>query len=182
MRCGCNFTVAAALVPLLKPLRRMWDSLENLSLAAKRRLRIVYVLASAILCWVCLGIAERQGLEWFAFALLSIVYLAFITLFLIWIVPPARRVRFAQRRKPLERVGLIFNYLTLLLLLQTFMATWTRRAVMLGVLFVVSWIAFVFFLECLYPTWCGMSRVVFPPGQNDSFDPTAGQGRRARHD
>ena len=109
------------------------------------------------------------------------VYLVFLTLFLFWVIPREHLVRFAKQRKPIERLGLICNYFTALLVLQTLLTTWKQRGIMLGALFVGSWAAFFFFLVFVYPIWSGMATFFVEPDKS-SFDPTARQGRTVRHD
>ena len=180
MRCTCNFTVAAALVPILRPLRNKWDAVfKDASPASKRFARIAYVIASAVLFWLVLSYSEKKGAVWYLYAALSIVYVAFFTFFLLWVVPREHLSRFVRQRKGVVRIGLIFNFFTALLLLQVLMATWTARALMLGALFIVSWLGFYFFLVYIFPVWCGMS-VFFD--DYVPFDHTARQGRTARRD
>ena len=150
-----------------------------MSPASKRFARILYVIASAILFWLVLSYSEKKGAVWYLYAALSIVYVAFFTFFLLWVVPPEHLSRFVRQRKGVVRIGLICNFFTAVLLLQVLMATWPARAVMLGVLFIVSWLGFYFFLVCIVPVWCGMSAQIdtYVP-----FDHTARQGRTARRD
>ena len=177
-KCGCDFSVAEALVPLLRPLRKKWDVLfTNATPATKRVCRIVYVLVSAILFWLVLGFSEKQGSEWYLHAALSVVYLAVFTLFLVWVVPREYLVRFAKRIKPIEKIGLIFNYFTLLLVLQALIGTWKQRAIMLAVLFGVSWLGFYIFLVYVFPVWTDMGKFFADP--DTSFDPRNRQGRNA---
>src|ERR1035441_1787850 len=136
IKCGCNFTIAAALVPILRPLRNKWDAVfKDVSPASKRFARILYVIASAILFWLVLSYSEKKGAVWYLYAALSIVYVAFFTFFLLWVVPREHLSRFVRQRKGVVRIGLICNFFTAVLLLQVLMATWPARAVMLGVLF-----------------------------------------------
>ena len=59
MRCGCDFDIGAALIPLLRPLRRRWDDLvTNASPGTRRLFRITYVFGSAILFCLVLGFSE----------------------------------------------------------------------------------------------------------------------------
>jgi len=180
MSCGCDFSIAAALIPVLRPLRRKWDALFNdMTPATKRSLRIGYVLVSAILFWLMLRYSEKQGTDWYLHAGLSIVYVTFLTLFVFFVVPREHLARFARQRKPVERIGLICNYFTILLVIQACLATWKQKGTMLAALFVVSWLGSLIFLVYVYPVWVGFATFFTEPDRA-AFDPTARQGRTAR--
>ena len=179
MKCGCKFTVSAALLPILRPLRKKWDeNISNASPQTKRVFRIGYVIVSAILFWLILGYCEKSGAEWYLYAALSFVYLAVFCFFLFWIVPRRFLARFMTQRKPVEKIGLVFNFLSALLFLQVLMMNWKQRAWMLAMLFVVSWFGFFIFLVYIFPVWNGMATFFTEP--DNVFDPTEKQGRTAR--
>jgi hypothetical protein len=182
LRCGSDFSVAAALAPLLRKPRKKWDDLvTHATPGTKRCFQLGYVLLSAILFWLSLGYSEkRHGTEWYLFAALSIVYVAFFTVFFFFLIPRSALVLFTKRTSRLSKLGLLFNYFTLLLFLNTALVTWKQRAYMLATLFGVSYIAFYIFLVWLYPVWTAMGSFFVEP--DHAFDPTANQGRRARRD
>jgi len=181
--CGCHFSFAFIFAPLLRPIRKKWDALRK-----KRSfivtMQIAYVLASALAFWIMLGLGAAAKEEWVTCALLSAVYIAFLTLFLLWVVPQEHRAYFASRLSPVEKVGVLFNYFTLLLLLQFAIRTWKDRAVLLAAMFVASWAGFFALTVWIFPLWeaLGEKFKEYGGGARPYFDPTAAQGRRAQYD
>lgn len=182
MRCSANFSVASAIAPILKRPREKWDFLiTNASRTTRLVVQLSYVGMSAVVFWLLMAYnQDRFGNEWYMHAALSIVILAFFTLFFFWLVPRTSLALLARRTTRLSKLGLLINYFSLLLVLQILIGIWKDRAFMLATLFVVSWIAFYLFLSFLYPVWCAMGETAIK--EDKGFDPTANQGRRARRD
>ena len=146
-------------------------------------MQAAYVGFSALIFWLLLGPAAAARSDMFEIALLSTVYLAVLTLLFMWVVPAKYRAYFARRLAPVEKLGVIFNYFTFLLLLQIAMRTWKERAELLAALFAISWVAFFTLLTWIYPVWNQMGRTFFSDSNDGSpFDATGRQSRRTEYD
>ncbi len=149
---------------------------------SKRRLfQWFYVGVSALVFWGCLAILEKKYAQhWVEPAMLSIVYLAVFLILSLWLVPQRTLLLIAQRASKLIKLALVFNYLTALMLLQMFMATWWTRSIMLGVLFFVTWAGAWLFWRYLWPVSSAVGGIFMGP--SSTFDPSEPQGRNVRMD
>ena len=141
-----------------------------------RRIQWCHVLLSGLVLWLMVSyVTEHRSKDWFWHVGLSAVYLAVIA-FLTSVIAPRGFFAMIASWGWRVKVGLVFNYFTLLLLLEISIGTFWKRAVTLGTLFAMTYAAFLILTSLLRPM---VSTFAAPSRQ---FDPTAPQGRRARHD
>lgn len=171
--CQKAITVNAA---MSKPRQRWQRFVAQATTEDVRRVQWGYIIGSGVLLWVLLELVQRQFAEhWVKQALLSVVYLAVFALLLPLIVPRHVFTTIATRTGWRVRLGLLINYLSLLLLLQLLIgAFWGKALVMAGV-FGVTCVAMWLIRGVLLPTF-------LPPPPDNRFDPTAPQGRQGRFD
>ena len=180
--CHCDITVAGAAAKVTEPARKRWqDFKRNASRGTMWRLQWTYVVISAVLLWELLSyVAGHGGKFWPFYMLLSILYVAVLSYFALWLIP--RKVfvvvfRFGSR---LVKLGLALNGLSLMIIVQLLIRGWLRQALILAGLFVVAWAAaFLLYFKIL--TMTAATEAVFL-GSGSDFDPQAPQGRSARTD
>jgi hypothetical protein len=181
-RCHCDITVAGAATTVTEPARRRWqDFKRNASRGTMWRLQWAYLVFSVVLLWSLLSYVEKHGGKfWPFYMLLSIVYVAVLSYFALWLIPRKNFIglfRFASR---LVKLGLALNGLSLMLIVQLLIKGWLARALILAGLFFVAWVAaFLLYFKILPMT--AATEAVFL-GSGSEFDPQAPQGRSARTD
>lgn len=181
VHCGQKMTFAAAVEVSLTPSRERWRRfVQEAGPKTQRRVQWAYVAASALALWWLLGYAERRlGPYWIGQALFSVVYLAIFGMLAAWLVPPTVWTSIARGTSPLVKVGLLANYLSVLLLLNTAIGAWWSRAITLAAVFAATWIAIWITCRFLWPVYLDASNLFFGTRQRP-FDPSAPQGRNAR--
>jgi hypothetical protein len=184
MKCGCNFTVAAAIAPLLRGPRRLWDRWKNkFDSMSKQRFQRYFFWLSVFLFLAVLSIHEHfQPNKWGATALVAIIFLPLLLLLVLWLKP--KRDPRAPRPPPLGRIvklALVFNYFSVLLLIELLVGVWLEKAVIIAVQCVVTLVAFYCFATFFWPVWVALGEF-FREQARAQFDPTSYQGRRARSD
>src|ERR1035437_10236068 len=107
-RCHCDITVAGAATTVTEPARRRWqDFKRNASRGTMWRLQWAYLVFSVVLLWSLLSYVEKHGGKfWPFYMLLSIVYVAVLSYFALWLIPRKNFIglfRFASR---LVKLGL----------------------------------------------------------------------------
>lgn len=173
--CGQPITLDAAMAA---PRQRWQRFLANADTETMRRVQWGYLILSAAVLWSLLAFVEQRYSEhWIRHALLSVVYLAVFGFLAPLIVPRHVFRVIATRTGWRVRLGLVLNYLALLLLLQILIGTWWARALMLAGFFGVTCVAVWVLRAVLLPTFMNQSQP-----QDTRFDPTAPQGRRGRFD
>lgn len=178
-RCHRPINLTVVLAKYFAPLgKRVRDTLRSPAF------QVAYVSFSLLLLGFALLSAEaRLPEDWVPMLFLSGVYISFLTLVLILIVPLKYRVALT-RKSPVLKLAFIFNYLSLVLLLEVVVTAWKTRATILGSAFLVSVAAFLFFLRVVYPVIQEMAQFFEPPPEDPQtryFDPAADQGRSASH-
>jgi hypothetical protein len=161
-------------------LARARTSMKKATPETKRRIQWVYLLFSVALLWWLLVCAEQNEVgTWLRRALLSVVFLAASGMLVIVVVPRHMLQTVSRRASILSKLAMVANYLTLLLLLQMMIGVWWQRALILaglvGVTCLGAWLLTVF--------WNATEKARNFIGQdNQTFDPSAPQGRQGRFD
>lgn len=141
-----------------------------------RRVQWCYVILSGLVLWLLVGYAAKHhSAEWLMQLALATVYLAVIACLTGMIAPP-RMFAMIRGWGWRVKVGLVFTYFSLILVLQWLIGVFWVRALTLAALFAVTYIAL------LILNWFLKPMVPQPPVESRRFDPAAPQGRRARFD
>jgi hypothetical protein len=175
-------TVAAAVELTLTPLRRRWRrSVKRADYKTTRRIQWGYLLLSLTLLWWMLGYTEtHHAKDWVGQATLSILYFAAFALLAALLVPRNVWTSFACHTSGLVKLGVVVNYLTLLLLLQNFIGAWWTRTSILAGLFVVSWAGSWVLCRFFWPAYLGAANIIVGGPQN--INPSDPQGRSGIYD
>ncbi len=139
------------------------------------------LLFSAALLWWLLGeVARQEGGHWFGAAALSVIHLAALGFFTVWLMP--RRILFAISRNATGKVklALALNFFTGMLLLQLFIKVWWERTTLLATIFVVLWLAARLLNRYVLPEAWLTYQALF--GSGNDYDSASPQGRSARFD
>lgn len=171
--CGAAVTSAAEVVRP-KPLPR--DFMDSVTPGLKVGIQWGYFVAMVAVLIVLLTYADGQKTErWPSLVMLAMIYLAVLTLVAKMVVPIEVIQSVVQRATVPVKLGLICTYFCLLLLMMIILNTWWSRAIILAVLFGVSWMGLWVFRIMLAP-WLGKNILPRP------YNPAAPQGRRGRYD
>lgn len=178
-KCDTSMAFEDALERVLAPARAWWAQFRTKAdkdPVRMRRIQWCHLFLSALLLWVMVSyVTEHRAQDWLWHVGLSAVYLAVIA-FLTSLIAPRDFFAIIAWCGWRVKIGLVFNYFTLLLLLEITIGTFWKRAVTLGTLFAVTYAAFLILTVMLRPMASSF------PRPSRQFDPTAPQGRRARHD
>ena len=182
--CGRTLTVEKVVEETVGKHRERVKELVAPTKSKRKIFQWVYLLVSAIVFWIMLGVLEtRFASEWGQHAMLSAVYLAVFLLLSFWLIPQKTIIAIAQRASRLVKFGLVFNYLTGLFLLQMYLSSWWARSLMLGALFFTTWLAAWLFWRFLWPMSAIISQIfTSSPSSQTSHDPNDPQGRSVRMD
>jgi hypothetical protein len=156
--------------------------------AVKRRVRRfwrwTFFLGSASGLWTLLSLLQPYRWEplFIGSFLLSVVFLAFQSLLVLWTVP-RRFVRASLVGiSALAKLGWVCNFLSLLLVQQILIVRFWGQALILVALFVGVFIACFFFLQWLLPHAVAAAWNFAGPEPSAQHDPFSPHGRRAEHD
>jgi hypothetical protein len=180
--CGCNFTVASATEKLLLGPRKIWDrNVTNATATTRRRFKWYYLLFSVVIFFTTLtAYTKFLPANWLGTALLTLLFLMLFLVLLFGLTPRQNLVAFARKTPPVIKLSLVFNYFTVLLLLQFAVSIWHAQAVIMAILCLMSWLGFYVFLVHVWPVWVAMGSFFQEPVYQ--FDPRDNQGRRAYRD
>jgi hypothetical protein len=175
--CAAPVAFEDTLDRLLAPLRARWAAFKaGADPSRQRRVQWAHLILSGLILWLLVSyVADHRAADWLWHLGLSAVYLAVLA-FLTALIAPAGLFRMISRWGWRVKIGLTFNYFTLLLVLQIFIGTFWKRAVTLALLFAVTYVAFLLLRWFLTP----IGEAFASP--STQFDPAAPQGRRARYD
>lgn len=175
--CGTAITVGSTVDAVMEPTRRRWRGfLDNATPATRRWVQLAYLFVSAAILWWLLAYVEKHHSEnWIWHALLSVLYLTVFGIVTALVAPRRVFEAISSHASWTVKLALVFNYLTLLLLLQIMISTWWARAVMLAGFFGATYVAVWLLRKLLLPMFSGEA-------EDSSFDPSAPQGRRGRYD
>lgn len=184
LNCGCDFTVAAALAPLLRGPRRVWDRyVTNTTDGTKLVFQRGYFLVSlGVFAGTLVVMEDLQTGKWLVSSVLNVIFLTFLLLLFFWLIPRPLLMAAARCVSALVKLSLVLNYLTLLLLLQLAVSTWLWKAVILASQLVISVVSFHLLLAYVWPVWNAMAQSFRQAAEAYEFDPSNPQGRRAYTD
>lgn len=138
-----------------------------------------YLMVSAGLMWLALEISARSPEEeWSGRFVLSIVYLAALGLLVRLFIPRHLLVTVITRTTRTMKAAFVFNYFTILMVMQICIGTWRAQACALAGLFFSTWAAWVLCV-LMWPTTLSLY-ALFLDSPEKPFDPRDPQGRRAR--
>lgn len=182
--CGQTLTVDGAFKVTLGPHRRRFHEMVAPTRTNKRLFQWAYLLFSALVFWMVLGLLEKHYAEsWALHALLSVVYLAVLLLVSLWVVPQKAFRAIARTASKPIKLALVFNYLTGLLALQMYLTAWWSRSLMLAGLFVASWFGAWLFVAFLWPMSNVIGAIFAPPeAAARPHNPRSRQGRTVTED
>ena len=138
--CGASMELGAAVQTALEPPRKRWHGFVNAAGPGMARfLQWLYLGISLVAGWWLLNYVQAQhSKQWIGYAALSAVYLAVLIFVGSWLVPQRVFQAVSQRARPVVKLALLANFLTLLLLLQLVIKTWWAQALALAGLIVVA--------------------------------------------
>ena len=171
-------TVRAAFAPYCLRMQKYFEAVPP---HTKRLAQWLFLLFSAGLLWWMLGEVDRRtGGHWFGTALVSVVHLAAIGFFAVWLMP--RRILFAISRQATGKVklALALNFFTGMLVMQLVIQVWWERTTLLATLFASLWLAARLLNRYVLPEAWLTYGALFGPG--NEFDSASPQGRSARFD
>ncbi len=156
--------------------------------AVKRRIRRfrrwTFFLGSASGLWtlLCYWQPYLSQTPFIGSLLLSVIFLSFQTLLVMWTVP-RRFVRASLVGiSALAKLGWVCNFLSLLLVQQCFIVRFWGQALILVALFVGVFLAFFALLHWMLPIALAAAWNFAGPEPSAQHDPFSPHGRRAEHD
>jgi hypothetical protein len=181
-RCGQPVTFAGAVNATIAPGRRAAGKvLREMSPEAQSGVRWSYVVFSALVFWMLVLRVERSwNNDWYGYAAVSVVYLAFLYLIFLWVVPGSLRAKVGRRIRMATKLAAIFNFFSLLLLLLLFIARFWGQANKIALVFGISFAAFWVVSSFLRGLWAELALdwMDVPP----TFNHLGNQGRGAYRD
>ena len=160
---------------------RVSNYTRNLNAKRVRKFQRLFLLVSlAMLGMVTRHVADHLD-SWGNFMLMSAVYLVALGILAKWFVSGAALKFIAQHTSRLLKFTLVINYLSLVLLIQTFIGTWQSEALVLGGLFGVSVLAAFLLCQYAWPIAHNLHHLFFEP-ENDRIGPNDSQGRTIKLD
>lgn len=179
-RCKAPLTVDATVQAVFDPPKQRWRRfLAEATPATRRRIQWAYLLASGLaLWWMLADLEKKQTAELFKDALMSVVYCAVIAFIVLLLVPRRIFQVVSQHTTALIKLALILNYLTLVLVLQTWISAWWARASILAGVFAVTWLAVWLLTTFLWPMKQDLQSLGAQAPAQRPLDHTARQGRR----
>jgi len=178
--CGSVLTVEGVFKETVDPHREGFKEMVEPTKSNKRVIQWAYLLGSALVFWITLGVLEHHYAEgWVLHALLSVIYLAVFLLVSLWVIPQKTFYYIARRTSKPVKLGVVFNYLTGLFFLQMYLTAWWSRSLMLAGLFVATWFGAWVFWAYLWPMSNIIGNIFVPPEAAEKpHDPRARQGRK----
>ena len=171
-------TLRAAFAPHCQRVQRYFEAVPP---RTKWLAQWVYLLFSAGLLWWMLGEVDRRtGGQWFGTAAISVIHMAAIGFFTVWLIP--RRLLFAICRKATGKVklSLALNVLSGMVLMQLVIKVWWQRTTLLATIFVVLWLAARLLNRyVLREAWLTYDALF---GAANHYESDSPQGRSARYD
>ena len=140
-----------------------------------------FLVSSAALLWWMLGKVDREtGGHWFGAAALSVIHMAAIGFFTVWLLPRSILFGISQRASGKMKLALALNVFTGMLLLQLVIKVWWERTSLLATIFVVLWVAARLLNDWVLPEAWKTYGALF--GFSNGYDTTSPQGRSAHLD
>jgi hypothetical protein len=179
-QCQADLTVQLAVHSVVEPSRHRWQEfLRRASPATKRRIQWVFLMFSAGLLWWLLAYVENHGgSAWPLYMALSIIYVAVVAFFALWLIPKKVFQGVFRWAPPLVKLALALNGLSLMLIVELLIRGWWARALILAGLFGVAWAGALLLYEYILPM-AAVTEEVFL-GSQTQYDPSSPQGRKVR--
>ena len=138
--CGASMTLEAAIQATLEPPRKRWHHFINtIGPGMESLIRWLYLGASLAAGWWLLNYVHAQySQRWLGYAALSAVYLAVLFFLVSWLAPRRVFQEVSRRARPVVKLALLANFLSLLLLLQLVIKAWWAQALTLVGLILVA--------------------------------------------
>ena len=138
--CGASMKVGDAVDAALEPSRKRWHGFVNAAGPGMALLlRWLYLAISLFAGWWLLNYVQAQhSKQWIGYAALSTVYLGVLIFVGSWLLPQRMFQAVSRRARPVVKLALLANFLTLLLLLQLVIKTWWAQALALAGLIAVA--------------------------------------------
>ena len=181
--CRQTITVQACLGTSLRPLHRRWQRRRPLPTRLTRALaQSAYLLGTlALLAWQFAAVTLNNPVLMGLRLALSAVILAVAALVSLWVLPRHLFAALSARLSPVHKVGLLANYLSVLLLLQAGIGGWLERSLLFVALLVCTWVAGRVLHRLLWPVTVGV-RQIFREQDGGWFDPSQPQGRQGGYE
>ena len=181
--CRQTITVQACVATSLRPLHRRWQRRRPIPARVSRALaQSAYLLGSlALLAWqLAAATLDEPVLIVLRLALCAVI-LAVAALVSLWILPRQLFAALSARLSPVLKVGVLANYLSLLLLLQACIGGWLERSLLFVALLICTWVAGWVLHRLLWPVTVGV-RQIFREQDGSWFDPSQPQGRQGGYE
>ena len=177
--CFDTITVQASVKASLRPARQRWHGVRTPLMRICRVLaQCIYFLSSvALLGWQLPTIPVEDALFLCIRMVISAELLTFLALILIWVLPRDFLAAVAVRVTAVVKLTLVFNYLSLLLLVESCLQRWTSKSLILAGLLASTWIACRFLHRMVWPVVVGI-RQILRGEAGTPFDPSQPQGRQ----
>lgn len=178
-RCRDTITVGASAKASVGPACRRWQRMNQSSPRQARVLRqSAYLLSSAVLFgWQFATDSYGDFGRVMIRVMVSSILLAFLGLIAVWVLPRHFVGPLVARASVVIKLGLIFNYLSLVLLIQSCIAGWFERSLVLLGLIISTWVGAAFLHRHIWPVAVGV-RQIFRDRDGGYFDPSQPQGRQ----
>lgn len=155
--------------------------IRGLSTEAKTGIRWSYVVVSALVFWMLvLRVDKEWTVDWLGYSAIAVVYLSFLYLFFLWIVPRELRAKVARRIRPATKIAALFNFFSFLFLLLLFIAHFWGQASKIALIFGITFAGFFLFSNLLRGLWFELSLDWIDAPR--TFSHLGRQGRTAYHD
>jgi hypothetical protein len=180
--CGKPVTFSGALDATVKPTRSLaGEFLRGLSPEAKLGIRWTYVVLSILAFWALLPQVERiwNKPDGVIYSFTAILYVAFLYLFFLWLVPRSLRSRITRQIRLATKIAFLFNFFSVLMLLLVFIEQYWGKASKIALLFGIIFAGFWLFSNFVRNLWLELA-VDWQDGP--PFNHLGNQGRSARFD
>jgi hypothetical protein len=183
-QCKSHLSVGLATEQVVQRPRNRWHQfLREVTPQTRRRIQWTYLIFSAASLWWLLAYVENNGgTTWPLYMALSIIYVAVLAFFGLWLIPRLVFINVSRRSPPLVKLALALNGLSLMLLVQLFIKEWWVRALTLAGLFVVAWLGSWVLQRIILTRLAETEAMFLDTPRSDGFDPSDPQGRTARVD
>lgn len=151
--------------PLLRLLLRIRAFADTATPFQKWMVRFCYFVASAAALWLVLLKAEAKfeghGGGWIVAALSTAIYVSISLVVLPWLIPRGT-IRALSTIRPLAKLSLFLNYITLVLSVMIASDVWKVRSWLLLTTFLASLFGFYIFMNYVHPTWAMLGETLDP--------------------
>lgn len=121
----------------------------------------LYLGTSTILFFACLARAQAlfgtNVTAWFGPGVTAVFFTALL-LFAASYILPMHKLRLLLLIRPTFKIGIVLNFMTLMLFIISWVSTHPQKAWTLVGAFFVTLLAFLFFTAVIYPIWCSFAQ------------------------